>query len=606
MATLYETLFGWTQKGVKEDPPAESFAPEVKDDGAVVVQAGGAYGTFIDLDGTAKTDVELIQRYREMAMAPEVDRALDNIMNEAIITDEDYICKIVLDKVEGLSDGIKKKIEDEFDHLLELLDFDTNAYEIFRKWYVDGRLYYHVIVDEKNQKNGITELRYVDPRKIRKVREVQEVKKDGYTLQKTVGEYYVYNDRGWAATDLLGNNMSPTNTGIKITKDAICYVTSGITDQNNQTVLSHLNKAIKPLNSLRVLEDATVIYRIVRAPERRIFYIDVGNLPKQKAEQHVRDTMARHKNRVVYDQSTGEIRDDRKYMTMQEDYWFPRRDNGKATEVVTLPAGTNLGELTDVNYFKEQLYMALNIPTSRLQPDLGMTLGRATEISRDEVMFSHFVHRCRKRFTQLFLKLLEKQLVMRKIISPEDWPTISRKVEFDFVEDNHFAELKNMELLNGRVQALTAMEPFIGKAYSWKWVRMNVLYQTEEDMKQIDKEIEEESENPNLMTQSQLELQNMQNQQEQHSASMDMQAQQLEHSKADLEIKKKSVEDADPYLGDPIESEDEDEEEKQKKEDEENDLGEPIKPPPGAKKDDDEKKPIKGTKPKKAKSTKKA
>lgn len=605
MATLFEQIFGWTQKGVKEDPPAESFTPEIKDDGAVVVQAGGAYGTFIDLDGTTKNDVELIQRYREMAMQPEVDRALDNIMNEAIITDEDYIVKIVLDKVEGLSDGIKKKIEAEFDHLLELLDFDTNAYEIFRKWYVDGRLYYHVIIDEKNQKNGIKEVRYIDPRKIRLVREVQEVKKDGYALQKTKAEYYVFNDRGWAATDIVGNQLNPTTTGIKITKDSICYVTSGITDQNNQSVLSHLNKAIKPLNSLRVLEDATVIYRIVRAPERRIFYIDVGNLPKAKAEQHVRDTMARHKNRVVYDQSTGEIRDDRKYMTMQEDYWFPRRDNGKATEVVTLPPGQNLGELTDVNYFKEQLYMALNIPTSRLQPDLGMTLGRATEISRDEVMFSHFVHRCRKRFAQLFLKLLEKQLVMRKIISPEDWPMISRKIEFDFVEDNHFAELKNLELLTGRYQALALIEPFIGKAISWKRARMEVLLQTEEDMEQIDKEMEEESKNPNLMTQAQLEIQNMQNQQEQHNASMDMQAQQLEHSKADLDIKKKSVEDADPYLGDPIESEDESEEERQKKEDEENDLGTPIKAPPGAKKDD-EKKPIKGTKAKKPKSTKKA
>ncbi|RYF50666.1 MAG: peptide chain release factor 3, partial [Cytophagaceae bacterium] len=337
-------------------------------------------------------------------------------------------------------------ISDEFDHLLSLLDFETNAYEIFRKWYVDGRLYYHIIIDEKNQKNGIQELRYIDPRKIRLMREVQEVKKEGgYSVQKTVKEFYVYNDRGFAAKDIIGNPISPTAAGLQITKDSICYVTSGITDQNNNIVLSHLNKAIKPLNSLRVLEDATVIYRISRAPERRIFYIDVGNLPKQKAEQHVRETMSRHKNRVVYDQSTGEIRDDRKYMTMQEDYWFPRRDNGKATSVETLPAGQNLGELTDVEYFQKQLYMALNIPVSRLQPDLGMTLGRSSEISRDEVKFSHFVHRMRKRFTQLFLKLLEKQLVMRRVISPEEWPIIARKIEFDFVEDNHFAELKNLE-----------------------------------------------------------------------------------------------------------------------------------------------------------------
>lgn len=575
MATLFErfeSLFGWTMKGVKEEPPAESFAPEVKDDGAVIVNAGGAYGTYIDLEGTAKTDVELIQRYREMAMQPEVDRAIDDIMNEAIVTNEDYIVKINLDKVEGLSNNIKKKIEGEFEYLLNLLDFDVNGYETFRKWYIDGRLYYHVIIDEKNQKNGVTELRYIDPRKIRLVREVQEIKKDGgYSIQKTVNEYYVYNDRGFAAKNVVGNPVNPTESGLRITKDAICYVTSGLTDENNNIVLSHLNKAIKPLNSLRVLEDAVVIYRISRAPERRIFYIDVGNMPKAKAEQYVRETMGRHKNRVVYDQSTGEIRDDRKYMTMQEDYWFPRRDNGKATEITTLPAGQNLGELTDVEYMQKKLYMSLNIPVSRLEPDLGMTLGRASEISRDEVKFSHFVGRMRKRFTQLFLKLLEKQLIMRRVIGPEDWPLIARNIKFDFVEDNHFAELKNLEILTGRGQAMTVFEPYVGTCVSWEWCRRNIFYQTDDEIEEINAEMEEEAQNPALMTERQLQIQGMMQQQDMADQQMEMQKMQLAAQ--------------DPMLGDPIESQDVPEEDIQKQELEDGDLGQPINPPPGAKPD---------------------
>lgn len=566
MATLLEQLFGWKLKNVKEEPPAESFTPEVKDDGAVIVNAGGAYGTYVDLEGTAKTDVELINRYRQMAMQPEVDRALDDILNEAIVTNEDYIVKIVLDKCDTISDGVKKKIEGEFDYLLGLLEFNDQAYETFRKWYIDGRLYYHVILDEKdNLKNGIRELRYIDPRKIRKVREIQEVKKEGgYSVQKSVNEYYVYNERGLAPKS--GTMTSPTNpaaTGLRISKDAILYTTSGLTDENNNVVLSHLHKAIKPLNSLRVLEDAVVIYRISRAPERRVFKLDVGNLPNAKAEQYTRETMARHKNRLVYDQNTGEIRDDRKYMTMQEDYWFPVRDGGKGTDVITLPAGSNLGELTDVEYMQKKLYMSLAIPVSRLEPDLGMTLGRSSEISRDEVKFSKFVGRMRKRFSQLFLKLLEKQLVMRNIILPEEWPEISRRIEFDYVEDNHFAELKNLEILTGRAQAMQTLEPYIGKIISWDWCRREVMKQTDDDIEAIDMMIEEEAQNPMLLTPQQMEIQAMLQQQDAAQAA-----------------------EAEMNLGEPTGPQDEPEADEEQQALEDGNIGEPIAPPPGAKKDD--------------------
>lgn len=567
MATLMEQMFGWALKQPKDEKPVESFTPEVKDDGAVIVNAGGAYGTFIDLDGTSKTDVELINRYREMAMAPEVDRAIDDVLNEAIVTNEEYVVKIDLDKVDGISDSVKKKVEDEFDHILGLLQFEDNAYEWFRKWYIDGRLYFHVITDDKNIKSGIRELRYIDPRKIRLVREVKEVKKEGgYSVQQTTGEYYVFNERGFASRQQTGpTGVGGAAQGLRITKDAICYTTSGLTDENNNIVLSHLHKAIKPLNSLRVLEDAVVIYRISRAPERRIFYIDVGNMPKAKAEQYTRETMARHKNRLVYDQHTGEVRDDRKYMTMQEDYWFPRRDNGKATEVVTLPAGQNLGELTDVEYMQKKLYMSLSIPVSRLEPDLGMTLGRASEISRDEVKFSKFVSRMRKRFTHLFLKLLEKQLVMRNIILPEEWADIARKIEFDFIEDNHFAELKKLEILTGRAQVCDVFEPLIGKCVSYAWLRREVLYQTDDEMERLDKEMEEEAKNPALITSTQL------------------QNQQMIAQIATIGQEGEGEEDAD--LGTPIPSLDEPEEENEKKQREANDIGSPIKPPPGAQQD---------------------
>jgi hypothetical protein len=564
MATLLEQLFGVvTKKSKEEEQPQASFAPEIQDDGALVVASGGSYGSYVNLEGTAKTDIELINRYRNMALQPEVDRAIDDVINEAIVTDEDYIVKLDLDKVENLSDNVKKKIEDEFNHILNLMDFDTNAYETFRKWYIDGRLYYHIIVDDTRQSDGIAEIRYVDPRKIRKVREIGERKENGISVQFTKSEFYVYNDKGVQNTTNTPTNnptLSTTPaTGIKISPDAICYVTSGLTDENNAVVLSYLHKAIKPLNCLRVLEDATVIYRISRAPERRIFYIDVGNLPKAKADQYLRDTMARHKNRLVYDQNSGEIRDDRKYMTMQEDYWFARRDGDKGTEIDTLPPGQNLGELSDVEYFQKQLYMALNIPTSRLEPDLGATLGRSSEISRDEVKFSKFVGRMRKRFSQVFLKLLEKQLVLKNIILPDEWPDIARSLEFDFVEDNHFAELKKQEVMMARVQLVNEMVPLIGKVYSWEWTRRELLQQDDDLIKEIDKQIEEESTQDRFKTQDQLQ--------------QEMQMQQLDFQKDQA---------AGLNLGSPTDSQDDPEKDEEQQAKEDGNLGEPIAKPPGA------------------------
>lgn len=387
MANLFEQLFGWKSKQPLEEKPRESFAPEVHDDGAMVVASGGSYGTALDLEGSSKTEAELVSRYREMAQHAEVDAAVNDVVDEAIVTTEDYIVRIQLDDVQDISDKVKEKIEGEFKEILHLLEFHTNAYEVFKRFYIDGRMYYHAIIDEAKPQEGIKELRYIDPRKIRKVREVEQVKKDGYTLTKTKGEFFVYNERGYGRT--VGQSYSPDQssthmTGLKIQPDSILHITSGITDENNQMVYSYIHKAMKPLNQLRTLEDATVIYRISRAPERRIFYIDVGNLPKVKAEQYLRDVMIRHKNRLVYDAGTGEVRDDRKFMTMMEDYWFARRDGGRGTEVDTLPAGQNLGELGDVEYFQKKLYKSLNVPVSRLVPDMGLALGRASEFSRDE------------------------------------------------------------------------------------------------------------------------------------------------------------------------------------------------------------------------------
>lgn len=494
-------LFGFEIKRSSEQEEQQnvSFAPPVEDDGAVVVAAGGVYGTYVDLEGSARTEAELVTRYRDMMKQPEVDSAVDDVVNEAIVFDgENEIVKINLDRVK-MSSGAKKIITDEFNTLLKLLNFNNQAYEIFKRFYVDGRLYYHVIIDENDIASGIKEIRYIDPRKIRKVKEVSK-KKDqttGATVQKKDREYFLYNDKGYnnAGNGNFSQQGAATG-GLRIAKDSIVHVTSGLMDANNSVVLSYLNKAIKVLNQLRTLEDATVIYRLSRAPERRIFYIDVGNLPKMKAEQYLRDMMVRHKNRVVYDSQTGEIRDDRKFMTMLEDYWLPRREGSKGTEITTLPGGQNLGEMTDVLYFQKKLYRALNVPESRMQVESTYNVGRSTEIQRDEVKFSKFVNRIRLRFSDLFVKSLEKQLVLKGVMSLDEWQDIVQDVKFDYAQDNYFAELKNLEMMKERLGVLIDLENFAGRYVSHVWIRKNILQQTDEEIEQIDEEMEQEDYDP--------------------------------------------------------------------------------------------------------------
>ena len=486
-------LFGFEIKR-KNEEPIESFAPEVKDDGAVVVAAGGAYGTFVDLDGTARNESELVAKYREISLQPEIEMAVDDIVNEAIDADSEEIVKLNTDKLD-YSDQVKNLIKEEFQNILDLFNFQTESYELFKRWYIDGRMYYHVIIDETKPREGIKELRYLDPRKVRKIREVKRKPKGSITVLNTQREYYLYNDRSFSPAG--GNAGMPIDTGttagLRISLDSILHVTSGLMDKNNTLVYSYLQKAIRPLNQLRTLEDATVIYRISRAPERRIFYIDVGNLPKVKAEQYIRDMMVRHKNRLVYDAATGEVRDDRKYMTMLEDYWLPRREGNRGTEITTLPAGQNLGEMQDVQYFQRKLYQALNVPMSRLESGAGFNLGRSAEISRDEVKFTKFVGRLRRRFSQLLLKALEKQLVLKGVVSESDWPAISNKLNFDFEIDNHFEEFKDAEVLSNRINTLNAVQPYIGKYYSDMWIRKNILKQSDDDIAEMMQEMADEA-----------------------------------------------------------------------------------------------------------------
>lgn len=495
-------LFGFEIRRKKDLDPLPSFTPEVKDDGAVVVAAGGSYGTYIDLDGTVRTEAELVTKYREMAQQPEIDAAIDDIVNDSIVQEDGQkIVDIVLDDVK-VANNVKKAIVQEFDNILRMLEFNSYAYDIYRRWYIDGRLYYHVIIDNNNLQDGIQELRFIDPRKIRKVREV--IKKRQQTqnndvnaavIQKTKSEYYIYNDKGFQAKAGATIHAGST-TGLRIAKDSIVHVTSGLMDRDGTMVLSHLHKAIKPLNQLRALEDATLIYRISRAPERLVFYIDVGNLPKMKAEQYVRDMMVKYKNRLVYDANTGEIRDDRKFMTMLENYWLPRREGGRGTEITTLPGGQNLGELEDVKYFQRRLFRALNVPISRLEPETAYSLGRATEISRDEVKFAHFIDRLRLRFNELFMGVLEKQLVLKNIIAPDDWEDIRSGAKFKYAKDSYFEELKEIEIMGDRFNRLRDVMDHVGKYYSHEWVRKNILRQTDEDIEEIDKQISDERENP--------------------------------------------------------------------------------------------------------------
>ena len=488
-------LFGFEFRRKPESADAApSFSPKETDDGALVIAAGGSFGTYVDLDGTVRTEAELVTKYREMALQPECDSAIDEIINESITYDENDIVDIDIDNV-NISDSLKKQIRNEFSQCLNILDFNRHSYEIFRRWYIDGRLYYHVVIDPINPKLGIKEVRYIDPRKIRKVREVIKKRVSGgesndAVLTKTQNEYYIYNDKGFN----YGNKtVGPTTTGLKIAKDSILHVTSGLTDTNGTMVLSYLHKAIKALNQLRTLEDALVIYRLARAPERRVWYIDIGNLPKMKAEQYVRDIMVKHKNRLIYDAESGNVRDDRKFMTMLEDYWLPRREGGKGTEVTTLPGGQTLGQMDDVLYFQKKFYGTLNVPVNRLNSDALFSLGRATEVTRDEMKFSKFIARMRIKFSNLFIKMLEKQIVLKQIMSIEEWNQISSKIKFNYNKDNYFSELKNGEVIENRINLARNMQDMIGKYYSQEWLRKNILQQSEDDIEEMDEQIEEET-----------------------------------------------------------------------------------------------------------------
>jgi len=465
----------------------DALTPDLNDDGALVVAAGGSYGMYVDIEGSAKTEGELVTRYREMALFPECEAAIDDIINEAINSEVDRIVEIVLDSVDTLSPNIKKMIENEFEYVFDLLNFNQQGYEIFRRWYVDGRLYYQAVIDKSNPTAGIQELRYIDPRKIRKIKEVKNKKLKSETnpnlyVKDVSKEYYIYSEKGFATPSA---SSSTQTSGFRIAKDSIIHVTSGLVDAKSSLVLSYLHKAIKPLNQLKSIEDASVIYRLSRAPERRIFYIDVGNLPKMKAEQYLRDMMTRHKNKIVYDISTGEIRDDRKFMTMLEDFWLPRREGGKGTEITTLPGGQNLGEIDDIKYFQDKLFRSLNVPVSRMQPDNSFNLGRASEISRDEVKFAKFIDRMRVRFSQLFTKALEKQLILKGVMTIEDWKAINNKIKFNYARDNFFSELKDLEVEKERLAVLQLIDPFVGRYYSTDFIKRHVLRQTEEEVDEL-------------------------------------------------------------------------------------------------------------------------
>ena len=482
--------FQITRANDDREKPAEAkqaFTVPSPDDGTTTISAGGYFGQYLDMEVTAKNDVDLIKRYREVAQHPECDMAIEDIINEVIVSDDrDQSVSISLDKL-SVSENIKTKIRNEFDEVMSLLNFDEKGHDIFKRFYIDGRIYFHKVIDPTSPRKGLTEIRYIDPRKIKKVREVtkkRDTKGKGIEIIEKTAEWFVYNEKGMSSAN--------SNAGLKISTDSITYVTSGIVDQTKNMVMGHLHKAIKPVNQLRMIEDAVVIYRIVRAPERRIFYIDVGNLPKVKAEQYLKDVMARYRNKLVYDASTGEMRDDRKHMSMLEDFWLPRREGGRGTEITTLPGGQNLGEIQDVQYFQKRVYKSLHVPVSRMEQDNGFNLGRSAEITRDEVKFSKFVQRLRKRFTGLFHDLLKTQLVLKGIITIEDWDAIKSHIQYDFLKDGHFAELKNAELLKERLLLANEVTPYVGKYFSVEFLRKNVLRQTDEEIEEIDRQIANE------------------------------------------------------------------------------------------------------------------
>lgn len=468
------------------------IAAPVLDDGAINV-SGGFFGTYLDLEASVKNENDLITRYREMAMQPELEAAIDDIVNESIVHDNaGRSVTILLDDLDQ-PDNVKEMIREEFENVLRMLDFSNSGSDVFRNWYIDGRLFYQVLIDEKQPRLGIQELLYLDPRKIKKVR-VAVKKKDprtGIEVNAGIQEYYVYNEKALAQGQSMVSNATP-DSGLKIAVDAIVNVNSGLLDPKKSTVLSHLHKAIKPLNQLRMVEDAVVIYRLSRAPERRVFYIDVGNMPKVKAEQYLRDIMTKFRNKVVYDSSTGEVKDDRKFMSMMEDFWIPRRGEGKSTEITTLPAGQNLGELSDVNYFEKKLYKSLNVPTSRLDSQTTFSLGRATEITRDELKFSKFIDRLRSKFSTLFDELLSRQLALKGICSLDEWDELKEKIHYDFLKDNNFIELKEADLMTSRIQLLNQVDPYVGTYFSRAWVKKHILHLNEEDVEKMGEEIAEE------------------------------------------------------------------------------------------------------------------
>jgi hypothetical protein len=487
-------LFGFSiQKSQKDQGlSGKTFTDPTPDDGAIEIAGGGFFSSVLDTDGRERSDIDLIRRYRDISMQAECDAAVEDIVNEGIISNlNDIPVNIDLTNI-PYPDKIKKRIRAEFMEVLRLLNFNEKGHDIFRRWYVDGRLYYHKVIDNKDPQRGLTQLRFIDPTKIRKVRETTKapsVDQNGVEMIAKVDEYFIYSDKGFASVGSQGNNQ-----GIKISADSIVYVPSGLLDSNSGRVISYLHKAIKPVNQLRMIEDAIVIYRISRAPERRIFYIDVGNLPKVKAEQYLKDVMNRYRNKLVYDASTGEIRDDRNHMSMLEDFWLPRREGGRGTEISTLPGGSNLGEIDDIVYFQRKLYRSLNVPISRLEAENGFSMGRASEITRDELKFTKFVQRIRKKFTPLFTDLLKTNLLLKGVISPEDWPRMQEHIQYDFMEDGHFAELKDAELLNDRIQTLDSIQSYIGTFFSKEYVLKKVLNMTDAEIEEMRVQMKKELE----------------------------------------------------------------------------------------------------------------
>ena len=485
-------LFGFKINRKKEEG-GTSFTAPTSDDGAIDIAGGGFFSSQLNTDGKERSNLDLIRRYRDIAQQTECDTAIEDIVNEGIVANEsDISVQIVLDNIPYPA-KIKNRIREEFAEVLRLLKFEQKGHDIFRRWYVDGRIYYHKIVDTKQPRKGITELRYIDATKIKKVRKVHKEKdpKTGVNKIKRVDEFFIYNEKGLGAAGLATGGSS--GQGLKISPDSICYVPSGLIDGNSGNVLSYLHKAIKPVNQLRMIEDSLVIYRVSRAPERRIFYIDVGNLPKVKAEQYLKDVMNRYRNKLVYDASTGEIRDDRNHMSMLEDFWLPRREGGRGTEITSLPGGSNLGEIDDIVYFQRKLFRSLNVPISRLEAEAQFTLGRSTEITRDELKFTKFVQRIRKKFVPLFTDVLKTQLLLKGIISPDDWPDMQEHIQYDFLADGHFSELKDAELLNDRINTLNQIEAYVGTFFSKEWVQKNVLRLTDNEIEQMQKDINKEA-----------------------------------------------------------------------------------------------------------------